>query len=115
MQLHIFHPGFPQVGYLELLAPVPGSTRMAGMWDGTFGWDACAVPDRELCTFFVGPLRNEAFTVNLSYSEQPHGGAISCPTCTALADLALVLPDRTTGDVDYIFTCSRCGRAIWRK
>ena len=70
MQLHIFHPGFPQVGYLELLAPVPGSTRMAGMWDGTFGWDACAVPDRELCTFFVGPLRNEAFTVNLSYSEQ---------------------------------------------
>jgi len=36
-------------------------------------------------------------------------------TCTALADLALVLPDRTTGAVDYIFTCSRCGRVIWRK
>jgi hypothetical protein len=40
---------------------------------------------------------------------------ILCPTCTALADLALVLPDRTTGEVDYIFTCGRCGRVIWRK
>jgi hypothetical protein len=39
---------------------------------------------------------------------------IPCPTCTTLADLALVLPDRTTGEVNYIFTCSRCGRVIWR-
>ena len=39
---------------------------------------------------------------------------IPCPTCMVVTDLALVLPDRTTGAVDYIFTCSRCGRVIWR-
>ena len=48
-------------------------------------------------------------------TESRTGRHIPCPTCTALADLALVLPDRTTGEVDYIFTCGRCGRVIWKK
>ena len=47
-------------------------------------------------------------------TETRTGRHIPCPTCTALADLALMLRDRTTGAVDYIFTCSRCGRVIWR-
>jgi hypothetical protein len=48
-------------------------------------------------------------------TETRMGRYIPCPTCTALAGLALVLPDRTTGEVDYIFTCGRCGRVIWKK
>jgi len=57
--------------------------------------------------------------VHIDHEQQPEakalaGDAIPCPTCTALAYLALILKEPVTGEVYRIHTCDRCGRVLWR-